>query len=242
MCCLPETDEKLLRILLSLPEKKLLNILATYLAEHDYKPLVTKNYILAQGSLPVMLIAHLDTVYETPPYEIYYDKTANVIWSPQGLGADDRAGVFAIIQLLQMGWRPHILFTTGEEALGIGIKKLLKKFYKAPFDIKYLIELDRQGHNDCVFYDCPNEDFQKYIESFGFKTQKGIFTDISLLAPFWNIAGVNLSVGYYDEHSYVERLFIDPLIDTIEKVSNMLNEVYQDDVNYYKYQKEENYY
>ena len=36
------------------------------------------------------------------------------------------------------------------------------------FDLKYIIQLDRQGTNDCVFYDCDNEKFVEYVESFGF--------------------------------------------------------------------------
>ena len=47
-------------------------------------------------------------------------------------------------------------------------------------DIKYIIEFDRRGENDCVFQDCGNETFMNYVESFGFKTARGSYSDISL--------------------------------------------------------------
>ena len=96
---------------------------------------------------------------------------------------------------------------------------------ECPFkELKYIIELDRRGSNDCVFYDCDNNDFTRYVESFGFVEAIGSFSDISEICPSWGIAGVNLSVGYSDEHSYVETLRVGPLFDTIQKVKNMLND------------------
>jgi putative aminopeptidase FrvX len=81
-----------------------------------------------------------------------------VIWSPDALGADDRAGVFAIIKILQSGLRPHIIFTTDEETGGYGAKALTSN--ACPFqDVRYFIELDRQGALDCVFYNCDNKHF-----------------------------------------------------------------------------------
>ena len=32
-----------------------------------------------------------------------------------------------------------------------------------------MIELDRRGKNDCVFYDCYCPDFIEYVEQFGFE-------------------------------------------------------------------------
>ena len=39
----------------------------------------------------------------------------NVMISPDGLGADDRAGVFMIMNIVKAGFRPHVIFTTDEE-------------------------------------------------------------------------------------------------------------------------------
>ncbi len=180
-------------------------------------------YIYAIGEIPIALVAHMDTVFPSLPQEIYYDVEQCVMWSPDGLGADDRAGVFSILKIISDGFRPHIIFTKDEEKGGLGAIALSK--HKCPFDeLKFIIELDRQGEQDCVFYDCNNPDFEEYIEDFGFETNWGTFSDISELCPAWGIAGVNLSVGYYDEHTYVERLDFNQLAATVNKVECILSE------------------
>ena len=145
------------------------------------------------------------------------------MWSPDGLGADDRAGIYAILTLVKRGYRPHIIFTTDEERGCIGASKLVEVIKKCPFkELKYIIELDRRGANDSVFYDCDNKKFEKYVNAFGFKTDYGSYSDISVIAPAWGVAAVNLSVGYLDEHSELERLYCSALENTISKVEEML--------------------
>lgn len=183
----------------------------------------TDYYIMAEGQLPVLLVAHLDTVFKSPPHDIYYDKTKNVMWSPQGLGADDRAGVFAILQLIDAGLRPSVLFTTGEEQMGVGANVLIRDFPKCPYsEIEYIIELDRQGEKDSVYYSCDNKHFERFINSKGFVTEEGTFSDISIIAPAWKIAAVNLSIGYLNEHCHIETLNWLWLSQTINKIYNLL--------------------
>ena len=183
----------------------------------------TGDYIIAFGDIPIALVAHMDTVFKQPASEIFYDTRKNVIWSPTGLGADDRAGVFAMVQIIKSGLRPHIILTTDEEIGGIGATMLGKE--ECPFeDLRYLIELDRRGENDCVFYDCANEEFIDYVETFGFKESFGSFSDISMIAPEWEVAAVNLSIGYRDEHTTSEVLFVSHMFNTIDKVKKMLSE------------------
>ena len=208
--------------LASLTQNSLKKVLSSFLKRHYSKVIETKEYIYAEGEIPIALVAHMDTVFKKPPSEIFFDERHNVIWSPQGLGADDRAGIFAIIQIIRGGQKPHVIFTTDEEYGALGAMELSK--LDCPFtNLKYIIQLDRRGSDDCVFYECDNEDFVEYIESFGFTWNYGSFTDISELCPSWKIAGVNLSVGYRDEHSETEVLFVGQLLATISKVKKMLN-------------------
>ena len=61
------------------------------------KTLISKgNFILVHGQAPVMLVAHLDTVHEQPVRDICLSADCNIIMSPQGIGGDDRCGVFAL--------------------------------------------------------------------------------------------------------------------------------------------------
>ena len=192
-----ENDYQLFRALAELTQEQLRNLLFAHLKRKYKKIIATEDYIYAVGDVPIGLLAHMDTVFKAPPEEIYYDTRQNVIWSPQGLGADDRAGVFAILKILQQTkLRPSIIFTTNEEVGGLGAFQLADEVKKPVSDLKFLIQLDRRGSDDCVFYDCDNREFVNFIESYGFKENFGSFTDISILCPIWGIAGVNLSIGY----------------------------------------------
>ena len=178
---------------------------------------------MAEGDIPIGLVAHMDTVFPIPADEVFYDREKNVMWSPEGLGADDRAGVFIILQIIRKGLRPHIILTTDEEIGCVGASAVIEDYPNHPFkELNYLIQLDRRGSNDCVFYDCDNRDFVKYIESFGFVETIGTFSDISIICPDWQVAGVNLSVGYRDEHSTSEILYIQSLKRTLNRTIKML--------------------
>lgn len=194
-----------------------------------------KEYTYAIGDIPICLVAHMDTVFSQPPQDIFYDRESNVVWSPDGLGADDRAGVFAILKILSKGYRPHVIFTTDEELGCIGALQLAKK--KCPFkECHFIIQLDRAHKDDCVFYSCYNPDFEEFIQSYGFEYDTGTFTDITQLCPFWGIAGVNLSVGYYNEHSLIETLYVSYLFKTIDKVVNILKDAKNGKTKFYRYE------
>ena len=206
-------------------EKELLNNVSFVLSKYykEKRIIKTDDYFIAKGNIPVAIMAHADTVFSVPPSEFFYDQEQKVLWSPDGLGADDRAGIAAILSIVSEGLRPHIIITTKEEKGGIGAQTLIHDHYTSPFrDLKYIIELDRRGKKDCVFYNCDNPKFTEYVEGFGFTKNYGTFTDISVICPVWGVAGVNLSVGYDDEHSKAEHLYIEALERTILKVIKML--------------------
>ncbi|MBQ3451584.1 MAG: hypothetical protein IJG32_04910, partial [Selenomonadaceae bacterium] len=86
------------------------------------KTLISKgNFILVYGQAPIMLVAHLDTVHEKPVHDICISADGNILMSPQGIGGDDRCGVFALVKIFHAAQiKPWLLFTTDEEIGGIG--------------------------------------------------------------------------------------------------------------------------
>jgi len=191
---------------------------------------LNKDYLFARGGLPVMLVAHMDTVHRTLPTDLYYDAEQGVMWSPQGIGGDDRCGVYGIITIIkyllsQKSKLPSVMFTTFEETgcigAGVAAKNVSDSFIS---HINYAIQLDRRGKTDCVFYQCHNYEFQKMVEKYGFITETGSFTDIGKLCPAWGIAGVNLSIGYLNEHTANEIVHVPWMMDTLERVLNMLDD------------------
>lgn len=187
-------------------------------------------YLYAEGTIPVMLVAHVDTAHVTLPKrkDIAYDAVSGMVWSLKGLGADDRAGVMGIFELLNKGFRPHVLLLDGEEKGGLGAKEAVKDITSQRMKqagLRYIIELDRRGINDAVFYDCFNEAFTKYVTYFGFTEATGSFSDISTLCPAWDVAGVNLSTGYHNEHTNAEYFMVGAWAATLAKVVSMLKNV-----------------
>lgn len=221
---LSNKDYLIFEQLVSLTQAEMASTMSGVLKAHYKQVHVDPKFIFAKGDIPIALVAHMDTVFSSPVENLYYDPRRNVMWSSEGLGADDRAGIFAILYiLLHTKFRPHIILTTDEEKGCLGADALAK--YKCPFDnLKYLIQLDRRGANDCVFYDCYCPQFVEYVESFGFVENYGTFSDISSLCPAWNVCGVNLSIGYENEHSIREILHVGQMLSTIDKVIKMLQE------------------
>lgn len=204
-------------------QEQLLNYTVCRLEERGYarKIIKTKDYVFAQGTIPVLLVAHLDTVHRELP-EVYYDREKEVMWSPQGIGGDDRCGVYAILKICEH-LKPCVLFTTDEETGGQGASKFVKEINKKIIKkINFIIEIDRRGYNEAVFYDCGNEDFQKMILSYGFDERLGTFSDISILSPAFDIASVNLSAGYFNEHTTNEMIRFDYLMHTVYNVERIL--------------------
>ena len=178
-------------------------------------------YLYAEGNAPYMLVAHLDTVHTNLPSVICYSKDGDVMMSPNGIGGDDRCGVYIILSLLKrLPYMPHVVFTMDEEIGGIGADAFIKD--TSYIDLKYIVEFDRKGNNDCVFYHCDNREFVDFVEQFGFKEAYGTFSDISTIAPYLGVAAVNLSSGYYNPHTQHEYVSLKDMEEIINKAEKML--------------------
>jgi len=228
--------------LLELTQKKLFTKISEMYKDHTI--IECKNsYILVQGEAPVMLLAHLDTVHEKPVKQICTTPDGNILMSPQGIGGDDRCGVYALVTIYEQSTvKPWLLFTCDEEKGGVGANKFCKmhKAGNLPESIdslKMIVEIDRKGKCDAVYYDCENPDFEEYITSKGFKTAYGSFSDISCIAPEIGVAAVNLSSGYYNAHTLHEYINRRQLNGTIQKVSEIVIDAAEPDFPQYLYMR-----
>lgn len=193
-----------------------------------YKTVISHDgFLYARGNMNVCLTSHMDTVYKEVPKE--FECVNGVLSSPQGIGGDDRCGIYMILKLLERGYKPSIIFCEDEEIGCIGAGKFARHkdlCEEIGGDCHYIIELDRKGSEDAVFYDCDNADFTKWIiEKTGYKEKVGTCSDISTLCPATGIAGVNFSCGYYNEHRGKEEyVVLDELENTLEMVTRLLQE------------------
>ena len=202
---------------------------------------VKGKFILVKGVAPIMLVAHLDTVHNSPVHDICTSADGNILMSPQGIGGDDRCGVYALVQAYgQSSIKPYLLFTCNEETGGIGAKSFsylhsLGKLPKSLDRLKFIVEVDRKGRNDAVYHECSNSDFESYITGKGFQTAKGTFSDISIIAPELGIAAVNLSSGYYNAHHLHEYINRKELDVTLVKILSMITDAVQKDFPQFEY-------
>ena len=199
------------------------------------------DFILVRGEAPIMLLAHLDTVHENMVEDICTTPDGNILMSPQGIGGDDRCGVYALANVYEAALKkPWLLFTCDEEIGCQGADAFCETHQKGklPKELEYLkmlVEIDRRGSEEAVYYRCDNKEFEAYITGKGFKTEFGTSSDISHIAPELGTAAVNLSSGYYNAHTlheFINRQHIDAVI---EKVNEIVAEVAQPDFPRYEY-------
>ena len=230
---LPKSDERPCRIkeesmqeltfetILRLPQMELKKTLKAELKSRGYPITDKPGYLYAEGTIPVLLVAHMDTVHRQPVEQICYSADGAVAMSPQGIGGDDRCGVWMILQILRTT-NCHVLFCEDEEVGCIGAKKFTGGSLRP--QVNYIVELDRRGNNDAVFYRCDNPEFEDFVTSFGFETAGGSCSDISYIAPYLETAAVNISCGYYCEHQRHEYIHLEEIELNADRVAQMVTQ------------------
>ena len=207
-----------------------------YLTNKKYNVVDEDGFLYAKGDVPVLLVAHMDTVHKEQCKKIV--EQDGKMSSPQGIGGDDRCGVFIIMNLVK---RLHcsVLLCEDEEKGCQGAHKFTDATYKRTDDkgniivekyinnlgVNYMIEFDRRGNKDAVFYSCDNKDFIDFVEdATNFKFAYGSCSDISVLMPASKLSAVNLSCGYYKAHTTDEYVVYNEMIDTLDAAEALIKE------------------
>ena len=186
-------------------------------------------YVYAPGGA-VVVTAHMDTVHSEPvkTFYGYYDKKKkqNIISSPQGIGGDDRCGVYMILDIIRKGYRPTVIFCEDEEIGGVGSNKFCNTPYINEIATKnFIIELDRANGDDLVYYDDDNQEFHSWCKGItGYYENFGSFSDISHICPRAGISGVNISCGYYNAHTLSEYVVLEEMEASIEAAIKLIEE------------------
>lgn len=168
----------------------------------------------------VMLVSHIDTIGK-PPTTLYRRKNLLTSGKDEYLGADDRAGVYACIVLGEKHNIP-VLFCDHEERGGLGAHESTIVYEKEINQALFLIEFDRRGDRDAVYYNNEPQHFRRFIKGYGFKEDLGSFTDISIIGKRLDICGVNLSIGFHHEHTTNEYLDLSILHRTIRRTNALI--------------------
>ena len=201
------------------------------------------------------IVAHMDQVQERHSKDFIAYEAEDIIigFSPkhkeqQGLGADDKCGLWIGLKCLQKFDCLKLAFFVGEEVgcKGSGLANMA--FFD---DCRFVIEPDRKGSEDLItqigWTPLCSDDFLKDIgfKKFGYKEAEGMMTDIEALKDKGlMLSCINLSCGYYRPHSNEEFVYKPALLNCLAFVEHIIKtctQVYPhiDNTSYYERQ---NYY
>jgi tripeptide aminopeptidase len=185
----------------------------------------------------VLLSAHLDTVEEIVEGREIIEENS-ILRSSEGiLGADDRAGVAAILAILSRVNKTNfrgtlkVAFTVEEEIGCLGSRSIDQDFIE---DVDAAIVIDRRGNRDIVTSwsnyvpFCP-EEYGRLFEKAGqlagmddWKITPGGISDAMVFAEY-GIPSVNLSAGYQNEHKETETVNYRSTFETVLLVESVLH-------------------
>ncbi len=176
------------------------------------------NRILVCKESKVMISCHTDSVSRT-------DGKQRVAVSPGGivslhkrerisdcLGADDAAGIYAALRMIEAEVKATFIFHRDEESGGKGSTWLARQYkdWVSTFDV--CLALDRRGTKDVIVSQswgkCASSEFAAGLAmelGMGHSKADGIFTDSANYVDLIPECS-NLSIGYYNEHSTAEIL------------------------------------
>lgn len=133
------------------------------------------------------------------------------------LGADDAAGCWILMQMIEAKVPGLYIFHYGEERGGVGSRAIADKTPEVLDGIQAAIAFDRRGTNSVITHqgsrtcsDAFGRSMMAQLKDYRLD-EGGTFTDTKVyreLVP----ECTNLSVGYYSEHSPSERLDVDHLV------------------------------
>lgn len=181
----------------------------------------TYAYVLQVGDVqsnPVLWSCHVDTVHnkaEPARQAVKYDPGCGLIYKDDNkpLGADDGAGVWLLLEMIDAGVPGTYIFHRGEECGGIGSRGMATHHPQFVKQYKWAIAFDRKGTGDVITEQYTGKTASvKFAQALADKLgmqyapcPTGVFTDTANYADTIPEC-TNVSVGYDAEHTPNETL------------------------------------
>ncbi|RZV39878.1 MAG: hypothetical protein EVJ48_02855 [Candidatus Acidulodesulfobacterium acidiphilum] len=166
----------------------------------------------------VLFNAHVDTVKKDGSFDLR--KHGDLIYNRKGvLGADDRAGVWIAYNLAKAG--ASVLLTDYEETTKEGVCAFCEDFKE--INHKLFVGLDRRGFREFVNYGYANDGINYIFKKLGYKEKTGTYSDVAMLTENFSRFNVNLSAGFYNEHTSEEYLSLSSMNFTLNRCLKLIN-------------------
>lgn len=178
------------------------------------------NHVVCVGDVrKVAWSCHLDTVHrESGKQKLFYDgryvRLAPSEKESRCLGADDGAGVWLMLQMIQAKVPGLYIFHRGEEKGGLGSQHIAHNTPDLLAETDYIIAFDRKGTDSIITHQlsdrCCSESFAESLAKALKLTHLrpddgGTFTDTAYYTDLVSEC-TNVSVGYENEHRESEYL------------------------------------
>lgn len=180
------------------------------------------------------IAAHLDQVQREHSKDFEVIEGNDVVFgysaksrSQQGLGADDKNGIWICLECLREFSDLKVALFVGEETGCVGSSDCDLAFFS---DCKYIIQPDRMHGGDLItsMYvgDVCSKEFVDALDykSYGYKEAVGSITDVGeLVERGVGISCLNLSCGYYDAHTSHEFTVLSELQNCLDFVCHIID-------------------
>lgn len=192
-----------------------------------------------EAELYPCIAAHLDEIHTPCEREVIIEGdrifTVDRLWNHVGCGADDKNGLWVIINLLHSEPILKVALFVQEERTGDiagcrGARACDLSFFN---DVKFVLECDRKGSSDVVSIGKDEivlcyQDFipQGILQRYGYEMVKGGKTDVvELKMRGLQIPVCNISCGYYDAHKDSEYTLFPELQNCLSFVRGVLKSI-----------------
>lgn len=196
----------------------------------DYGNLLGEKICGSGEGAVVLLSAHMDTVKGVLADRTLIEKNGVISADKGALGADDRAGIAIILTVLRnlnkvksFDGVIKVAFSRQEEIGCIGAEHIDPSWYQ---DTDLAIVVDRRGSRDivvgCGMAFCSNpvgyfmEEVSKMADM-DWKCVEGGVSDAMVFSQN-GVNSINLSAGYYNEHTDREYVVLNEMKDTIRLI------------------------
>lgn len=193
-------------------------------------------WVTTSYSGKTLFTAHVDTVHSTTGIQkVTYDANLNLLYIDQEaakttncLGADDTAGMWLLLNMIDAAVPGTFVFFRGEEKGGIGSSWAAKHMADYLKDFDRAIAFDRRGQTSVISHQgygrCCSDEFATALSFAINATDKGVtlrpdntgvFTDTANLTDLIGEC-TNVSCGYEAEHTPHENLDVEYLFKLLD--------------------------
>lgn len=189
------------------------------------------NIIIDTCKNPTIIFScHTDTVDSVPGFrKVCHDADINILHTnnKEILGADDGAGIYIMLEMIQENISGRYIFHRSEEIGALGAQWIIDNTPHMLQNINHAIAFDRMGDTDVINHMITGKTAtDKFVSNLceslseNHQSATGTFTDTAFYIDHIKNC-TNVSVGYYNQHTRSEILDLEHFSWLVNKVKTI---------------------